>query len=373
LLGTGWLEESVEQRAPECSQDAGPQFILLETSPQEHRRKRASVGVSAGAQVVALSLFLWFLTIPPGPRELEGVAGLQPVRITLETSPAQIHIRPNLKFPAIARPVERKAELPKPKPKLTVPPVRQPLRAKLRPVPVPTQPAPSAPRRTEVTRAIRPKPKMQTHVGAFNNAPVVAKLKLPASRVQTGGFGNPNGLPARADDSSHPNVERLGSFDQPQGPGSGNGTGGKQGARTLVASAGFGDGGAGPAQGNRSAGGGQIHSAGFGAVEPVTRSSIRPKSPASVARYEPVVITSKPEPVYTAEARRLHIEGDVVLRVVFTASGQVRILSVERGLGHGLDQAASQAAEQIQFKPARRDGQPVDTAATLRIVFQLAS
>jgi TonB family protein len=41
-------------------------------------------------------------------------------------------------------------------------------------------------------------------------------------------------------------------------------------------------------------------------------------------------------------------------------------------LGHGLDQAAVEAATQIRFKPALRDGKPADFPATLRIEFRLA-
>ena len=36
------------------------------------------------------------------------------------------------------------------------------------------------------------------------------------------------------------------------------------------------------------------------------------------------------------------------------------------------DEAAIEAAKKIEFKPARRDGRPVDHTATLRVVFQLA-
>jgi len=45
---------------------------------------------------------------------------------------------------------------------------------------------------------------------------------------------------------------------------------------------------------------------------------------------------------------------------------------LEQRLGHGLDEAASHAAEQIRFKPAKRDGQPSDYTALVHIVFQLA-
>jgi TonB family protein len=68
----------------------------------------------------------------------------------------------------------------------------------------------------------------------------------------------------------------------------------------------------------------------------------------------------------------LHIEGEVLLEVVFESSGKLRVVRVIRGLGHGLDENAIQAAQQIHFKPALRDGQPADSTAVLHIVFQLA-
>jgi TonB family protein len=69
----------------------------------------------------------------------------------------------------------------------------------------------------------------------------------------------------------------------------------------------------------------------------------------------------------------LKIEGEVLLDVVFSATGQIRIVKVVHGLGHGLDESAVRAAEKIQFKPALRDGQPADFEAVLHIIFQLAS
>jgi len=68
----------------------------------------------------------------------------------------------------------------------------------------------------------------------------------------------------------------------------------------------------------------------------------------------------------------LRIEGEVLLEVVFEASGKLHVNRVVRGLGHGLDDAAIRAAEQIRFKPALRNGQPADSNAVLHIVFQLA-
>ena len=85
-----------------------------------------------------------------------------------------------------------------------------------------------------------------------------------------------------------------------------------------------------------------------------------------------VDILDKPRPQYTAEGRRMRIEGDVVLDLVFLANGTIQVNNVISGLGHGLDEAAVRAAQQIKFKPAKRDGQPVDFPARVRIEFQLA-
>ena len=76
--------------------------------------------------------------------------------------------------------------------------------------------------------------------------------------------------------------------------------------------------------------------------------------------------------MYTAEGRSLKIEGDVVLDVVFLANGSVQVSHVVSGLGHGLDEAAARAAQQIKFKPAKRDGEAVDFPARVRIEFRLA-
>jgi TonB family protein len=80
----------------------------------------------------------------------------------------------------------------------------------------------------------------------------------------------------------------------------------------------------------------------------------------------------KPRPEYTAEARSLKIEGDVRLDVVFLANGTIQMNKVVSGLGHGLDEAAIRAAQQIKFKPAKRQGEPVDYPAVIRIEFRLA-
>jgi TonB family protein len=83
-------------------------------------------------------------------------------------------------------------------------------------------------------------------------------------------------------------------------------------------------------------------------------------------------VLSKPAPQYTSEAKQLRVQGDVVLRVTFTAAGQVMVQGVVHGLGHGLDEEARRVAAQIRFRPATRNGQAVDLTTNITITFQLA-
>jgi TonB family protein len=94
----------------------------------------------------------------------------------------------------------------------------------------------------------------------------------------------------------------------------------------------------------------------------------RPQEPQAT----PIVVLAKPLPTYTAEARQLKIEGDVTLEVRFAASGQVEVLRVVSGLGHGLDEQAKLAAERIRFKPATKDGRAVDSVSIIHVTFQMA-
>ncbi len=83
-------------------------------------------------------------------------------------------------------------------------------------------------------------------------------------------------------------------------------------------------------------------------------------------------ILSKPRPAYTDEARLLRIEGEVLLEVLFSASGETRVLRMIQGLGHGLDENAIASARAIQFRPAKRGDAAADSTAVVHIVFQLA-
>ena len=157
----------------------------------------------------------------------------------------------------------------------------------------------------------------------------------------------------------------------PQGAGYGNGTGGAKGIRGTVASTGFGNGVATGGNGDgRSNGRGAVATGGFGQTE--VSQGVAKKQLDQGPATNPVEITFKPNPVYTPEARNLKLEGEVLLEVMFGANGQLHVNRVVRGLGHGLDEAAIDAANKMRFKPALRNGQPVDSTAVVHVVFQMA-
>ena len=196
-----------------------------------------------------------------------------------------------------------------------------------------------------------------------------ATLQKPAREVQTGGFGDPNGVRGTSDKKGLLTVASLGSFNLPAGPGNGNGTGGSRGATGTVTSAGFGDI-AGGGSGNRQRSG-TVSQGGFGqvtAAAPVAKAQTTDDK----AKVKPVEVLFKPRPAYTDEARQLHVEGEVLVEVTFTAAGKLVVRRVVRGLGHGLDESALRAAQQIKYKPALRDGEPYDSTALVHIVFELA-
>ncbi len=275
--------------------------------------------------------------------------------------------------------------------------------------PQPVQPVKPIPVKHEVAKVVEPpkpvvveipKPKIYTPVATAPVAkpatarkntptpdvPVVAKafpdqnppasmgssaiptLRKPREDVQTGGFGDPDGVAANGKTNRAANIAVKGSFDLPPGPGTGNGTGGAKGAKGVIASTGFGNG---VAVGSPGGSHGSVQQGGF-ADEHAAAAAPKVKQASVVSNSTPVEILSKPKPAYTDEARAKKIEGEVSLQVIFTASGEVKVQRVVQGLGYGLDDSAQAAARQIRFRPAQQNGQPVDSTAIVHIVFELA-
>lgn len=82
-------------------------------------------------------------------------------------------------------------------------------------------------------------------------------------------------------------------------------------------------------------------------------------------------VLAKPEPQYTEEARRNAVTGSVVLRVVFSRGGEVTNIRAVQSLPFGLTERAIAAARLIRFRPATRDGRPVNVYMQLEYNFNL--
>ena len=279
------------------------------------------------------------------------------------------------------------APIPEYKPKLPTPPRIQKPRPTLKKLVLPPPvvkrieksiPAPPVIKNTPIAAALpalqpdikapepAPAPKPQVRTGAFETQNV-SKATGP-KQIKTGGFGDPNGVQPSAQPASSLQMAKFGQFDLPNGAALGGGGGHGQGS---VRTGGFGDGSAsGSGSGSGNGHGGAVRGAGFGDAAVRTQETTRRPTQPSASTTVPEILF-KPKPTYTDEARALKIEGSVELEVVFEASGAIRILRVVHGLGHGLDEAAQQAAKQIRFRPATQAGVPVDTNGMLYIVFQL--
>jgi TonB family protein len=84
-------------------------------------------------------------------------------------------------------------------------------------------------------------------------------------------------------------------------------------------------------------------------------------------------ITARPQPTYTREARRVGVQGLVILKVLLLADGKLDRIRVVRRLPYGLTENAIRAACEIQFKPALKAGKPVSQWVTLEYGFRLAN
>jgi len=343
-------------------------FSLLPDSRPPWKEFTFSMVTQAGA----IALLLWIGLLYP--RVLPKPSGDYKAVVLVGTPPPVNHepapIR-EFKVPEpvahLDTPLPENLRLPAPKPKPRADVVEETQAPKV-------EIAASKPNLPQTAPAI-PKRLVQTNVFSTGSSAIPTMAGAP-QKVQTGGFGDPNGVPAKENTNGKPaTIAQLGSFDLPAGPGYGNGTGGAKGARGVVASTGFGNGvatGDGSGRVNTSRGNGVVRQAGFGDADPSPVQQARPKAAEVAPRIVPAEIISKPTPAYTEDARKAKVEGEVLLEVVLEASGHIKVVRVVRGLGHGLDESAIRAAEQINFKPALRDGQPADSTAVLHIIFQLA-
>ncbi len=345
-------------------------FSILNSSMGDRKRRRAAFisGLLSEALLIGVAIFLGVLfpnELPPTNQHysLTWLPALPPPEKPVLKPPLEVArvVVPKLKPPEtseIAAPSVADLEVPR-------------IRHTTPFTPAPESPIPAPPVAPPTPSLME---RMAVHTGHFDGAPAPVTTKRPVEEVQVGGFGNPQGLLGWAQGENPGNIPKLGAFALPEGPGSGNGAGGPRGVQGVVANAGFSSGVVGMGSGREGGGtgGAGVTLGGFeraGRVSQPREESVNVPLP---TEFQPIEILSKPSPVYTEEARRLGTQGEVVLFVVFQASGAIRVIGVAKSLGHGLDQAAEQAAAQIRFKPAQRDGQPADFPATLRIQFRLA-
>jgi len=253
----------------------------------------------------------------------------------------------------------RQIEMPKPKPEPK--PIQMEAKVNL---PV-VQPKPQ-------TVVMQPQPKAALTAAMPAQNTTIKASTAPVHFGETyGATPNPNATrPATVAAIGNPYGGMNGPAVAPHGvvgsTGLGNGTkyGSSAGNLGKVASAGIpGATGTGPANYGR------VGSAG---IPGMTQVAAAPRMNTQVVHSTEVEVLSKPPVRYTSEARELHVQGDVVLSVTFLASGQVVVHGVIQGLGHGLDEEARRVAQQIRFRPATNNGQPVDVTTKITITFQLA-
>jgi TonB family protein len=296
-------------------------------------------------------------------------------------------------------PVEQPKQYVPPVPKIKLPPppqvakLEQPKIEMPRPMPPPPKvaeiklPTPVMPK-IEAAPPKRFAPPPQPKLGAFKSStPTTVANNMSAPTPKMGGFGDPQGVKPNPDATRTATVAAVGSFNAAPGTASGagaarqgavrgtefgsgvaNGVPGGKDRNATVASAGFANGVLG-GTGSKDSHGTIAHgSFGDNMYGSAPAPAVRPQAPQTT----PLVVLAKPLPAYTAEARQLRIEGDVTLEVRFLATGQVQVLRVVAGLGHGLDEQARLAAERIRFKPATKDGQAVDQVSIIHVTFQMA-
>ncbi len=280
--------------------------------------------------------------------------------------PPKVHVTPPPKLPPPPEPPKVKFDAPKielPKPKPEPKPIQMEAKVALPEIKLAAKPA--------VILTPQPKAALTAAMPAQNNQ--VKPSTAPVHLGETfGATPNPNATrPATIAAIGNPYGGMKGPAVAPHGvvgsTGIGNGlkSGSNAGMVGRVASAGIPG-----ATGSANTGGsyGKVASAG---IPGVTQAAV-PQRIVSTPTTTDLEVISKPPVQYTSEARQLKVQGDVVLRVTFLANGQVVVQGVVRGLGHGLDEEARRVAQQIRFRPATRDGRPVDLTTTITISFQLA-
>jgi TonB family protein len=321
-----------------------------------------------------LALLLVFGTV--AHHELQA-RKMESTEIVFPTTPppeikVKVKVPPQPKLPPPPEPQVAKLEAPKifkpkiePKPEVKLPVMQEkvalPTVAAAKPAIV-LAPQPKAALAAAAAPALTPQlhPSVTpVHLGDLNGVKPNPEATRPATIAA---LGNPYG-------------GMQGKSEAPRGvvgsTGFGNGTksGSNAGSMGRVASAGI-PGATGTAPTGGAGSQGRVVAAGIPAMAAQNTPAAAPQ--VQEAKTTPPVMLSHSEPEYTAEARQLKIQGDVVLRVTITTSGQMVVHNVIHGLGHGLDESAMRSAPTYRFRPATQNGQPVEYTTNIIIKFQTA-
>ncbi|MCA8952874.1 MAG: energy transducer TonB [Planctomycetes bacterium] len=111
------------------------------------------------------------------------------------------------------------------------------------------------------------------------------------------------------------------------------------------------------------------------AAEPPAPTPPQPLASQAAAFVPPRPCTSSNEaPIYPRRARRLGLQGEVLLEVLVGADGRVVLVTVQTSSGHDLlDRAAIRALERWVFEPAMRDGRAVEARIPIPVAFELSN
>jgi TonB family protein len=96
-----------------------------------------------------------------------------------------------------------------------------------------------------------------------------------------------------------------------------------------------------------------------------------PVAETSIGEFPRTLHEEKGDSYYPGEARRMGLEGQVLLRVGIDRHGAIRSVRVIKKAGYGFDDAAVRAMWKFKFTPARtREGEPVDFLITYTYTFR---
>ena len=101
------------------------------------------------------------------------------------------------------------------------------------------------------------------------------------------------------------------------------------------------------------------------------KKAVVPVVPVNPPKLHPAQAIEPELPEYPESARKLNIEGYVLLELDIDERGKLKKARVRQGLERALDDAALASVQDWRFQPARLDGRAVSSTRLIRIKFQL--